>query len=111
MTEKKEKEAPFMESAWMRDTNDKIISRHSSNPNSPIERLNCSLETLMDEARKDERKHERRIFIRILDEVWAEKGEAINKGLYAFTYEAVRGLIIDKLNENAEEDDEKYKGI
>lgn len=62
-------------------------------------------------ARKDERKHERRIFIRILDEVWAEKGEAINKGLYAFTYEAVRGLIIDKLNENAEEDDEKYKGI
>ena len=25
MTEKKEKEAPFMESAWMRDTNDKMI--------------------------------------------------------------------------------------
>lgn len=101
---------PFAESVWMRETDYEIVAKHSLNPNNAVEQLNCSIYTLMDEARKDDRKHERKHFIKILDEIWAEKGEAIDKGLYMYPFEAVRKLIIDKLNEDAEED-EKYKGV
>ena len=35
-------------------TDDAITKKHSINPNSAVEQLDCSLDTLMDEARADE---------------------------------------------------------
>ena len=34
-------------------TNDEIIKKYSLNPNGAVEQLNCSLDTLMNESRKD----------------------------------------------------------
>ena len=35
-------------------TNDEIIKKHSTNPNAAVEQMDCSLDTLMDEARADQ---------------------------------------------------------
>ena len=78
-------------------TDGEIIKKHSLNPNSAVEQMDCSLDTLMGEARSDERQR----IIKILNDLWEKEGKNIDSGVYAYPFEALRDMIIKEIARRA----------
>lgn len=78
-------------------TNKEIIKKHSLNPNGAVEQMDCSLDTLMNEVRTDERQR----VVQILNDLWEKEGKNIDSGVYAYPFEALRDMIIKEIARRA----------